>query len=216
MASTLDLALFALAPVVAVLVVMLDRILQSVDEVKEDWPKYRCNPLYMPFASLIQSEVSTADNFTFCMSLMGKQVTKAPIDAVQGMMGTVLNTFKGLISKLDVFRGLWPKLAGFMMMMINMVLGKLTGVISSMSFNLQKIMDVVKRMVGTGVIGMFMMRTLFLTLVAFWNVAISVIRGFIYTMLAISFALALFNPILLGITIAILAVFGSAGGFSTL
>ena len=49
-----------------------------------------------------------------------------------------------------------------------------------------------------------------------WNLAITILRAFVIAMLAIAVVLALSQPIILAVAIAIAALFGAAGGFSTL
>ncbi len=57
---------------------------------------------------------------------------------------------------------------------------------------------------------------MFMFIKTLWNLAVTILRAFVIALLAISVLLALFNPVLLGITVAIAALFGAAGGFSTL
>ena len=38
--------------------------LSQIDHVKKNWPKYRCNPIYMPMAGMVGQDVMS--NFTKC------------------------------------------------------------------------------------------------------------------------------------------------------
>jgi hypothetical protein len=49
-----------------------------------------------------------------------------------------------------------------------------------------------------------------------WNLAISILQGFVIAMLAIAVVLAISQPLILAVAIAIAALFGAAGGFSKL
>lgn len=169
----------------------------------------------MPFVSLIQPEVSASDNFNHCIGSMSKEVLKVPIDSIQSILKTFLNTLKNVAESLNVFRTLRVKLSGVMLTMTTSILGKLTGLVSVLSGVLVKSMDVIKRVAGTGYIGIIFAKILFNTVRAFWTLSVSIIRGFIYATIAIGILVFIFTqiPLMLGITL--LALFAAAGGFST-
>ena len=43
----------------------------KMQEIKDDWPIYRCNPMAMPFASYFGSDVM--ENFTYCVGNIQKR-----------------------------------------------------------------------------------------------------------------------------------------------
>lgn len=215
MASTLDWVIFLAAPVVAIFLMMLHRITDQYDEIRDNWTAYRCNPFYMPFSSWFDPHTSTADNFSYCTASMAKEVVRVPLDSIQQILANFTGTLRNVGGSLNVFRALWAKLSGVMLFMTTQTVGKLTGMVSGLTFVLQKIMDVLRRMVGGGTLAAFFGYVLFSFVKSMWNLAISVIQAFVIAMLIIAAALALFNPVFLGIVIAISASFAAAGGFST-
>lgn len=194
---------------------MLNKFFQDFEHVKENWTEYRCNPVYMPFAEWVQPEVSATTNFNQCLGLLSKNVLKVPMDSIQVYLSAFLDTIKALVGKLNIFRSLRGKLAGVIMTMVTLTMGKLTAVVSTMSHSLVKVRDMMNRMAGTGYIGMLLSYTLFLSLKAFWTLAISILRGFIYATIAIGVAVILFTFIPLTLGLTLLAFFTAAGGFST-
>ena len=64
----------------------------DVEEVKKNWPKYRCRPNIMPFAALYGH--NTAENFQFCLgNMFGLELGNAlgPIFTILGtMVGTLM------------------------------------------------------------------------------------------------------------------------------
>jgi hypothetical protein len=169
----------------------------------------------MPFAAIVQPEVSASMNFNQCVGLLSKEVLKVPMDSIQVYTDAFLATLRSLLEKLNIFRGLRMKLAGVIMSMVNMSMGKLATIISTMSQSLGKVRDMMNRMAGTGYIGMLMSYTMFLSLKAFWTLAVSILRGFIYATIAIGLAVVIFTfvPLVLGLTL--LSFFAASGGFST-
>ena len=215
MASKVDLAVFGLAPVVAILIMSLDRLYANLEDVKSNWSAHRCNPLYMPFVSLIQPEVSAAQNFNQCIGSMSKEVLKVPLDSIQTIMKTFMKTLQNVADSLNVFRGLRLKLSGVMLTMTTSIMGKLTGLISVLSGVLIKSTDVIKRIAGTGYIGIIFAKILFNTVRAFWTLSISIIRGFIFATIAIGIVVFIFTQIPLMLGLSLLALFSASGGFST-
>lgn len=215
MGSKVDLAIFVAAPLIALLVMSLDRLYANLEDVKSNWSAYRCNPMYMPFVSLIQPEASAAENFNHCIGSMSKEVLKVPIDSIQSIMKTFLKTLQNVAESLNVFRGLRLKLSGVMLSMTTSIMGKLTGLVSVLSGVLVKSADVIKRIAGTGYIGIIFAKILFNSIKAFWTVAVAILRGFIFATIAIGIAVILFTqvPLMLGLTL--LALFAASGGFST-
>jgi hypothetical protein len=134
MAATIDLVIFFLAPLVALVGMMLGKFFHDFDEIKQKWPAYRCNPVYMPFAGLVQPEVSASMNFNQCMGLLSKQVLKVPMDSIQVYVDSFMETMRAIVGKLNIFRSLRAKLAGVIMTMVTMTMGKLTTLISTMSY----------------------------------------------------------------------------------
>ena len=61
----------------------------GIKTIQENWPQYRCNPLYMPFASTLAPVPTTSrENFAFCLSDFMKSAAPAltqPLSYVQSM-----------------------------------------------------------------------------------------------------------------------------------
>jgi hypothetical protein len=62
----------------------------------DNWSKYKCNPLIMPFASLINPSVSTLTNFNSCISEM--QVFY--MDIITSPLYAILSTLQGIMTNM--------------------------------------------------------------------------------------------------------------------
>ena len=81
----------------------------DIEEVKKNWPKYRCRPNIMPFASFYGQ--NTAENFQFCMSNMfGIELGEA-LAPIFTILATVITT---LVTILQVANSLRLQLATLM------------------------------------------------------------------------------------------------------
>lgn len=75
----------------------------DVEEVKRNWPKYRCRPNIMPFAGLYGQ--NTAENFQFCLSNMfGVELAEAlgPIFVILSTMVSTLSTILQVANSMRV------------------------------------------------------------------------------------------------------------------
>jgi len=82
-------------------------IISTIKSYKSSWPQNKCNPVLMPFASLINSEESknneldyTINNFNECLNTLNAELAKEakkPIDSVtnsiEGIFGSIHTTF---------------------------------------------------------------------------------------------------------------------------
>lgn len=82
-------------------------IIGSIKSYKNSWQQNKCNPLFMPFASLINNEESkgsemdyTINNFNECLNILNAELAreaKKPINtlsqSVEGIFGSVYNGF---------------------------------------------------------------------------------------------------------------------------
>lgn len=66
----------------------------SVQEIAKNWPRYRCNPIFMPFASAFGSD--PVENFQFCLD----SVFAGKAAVVFGPLYAILNDFGNVISKI--------------------------------------------------------------------------------------------------------------------
>jgi hypothetical protein len=82
---------------------------------------------------------------------------------------------------------------------------------SSMTFILTKIRDVLKRFAGSGYVGAFIVNAGVDFIISFVMAIISVIKGFVYALLAISIILALFQPEMLVLAIVLASMIGASG-----
>jgi len=82
-------------------------IISTIKSYKSSWPQNKCNPILMPFASLINSEESknneldyTINNFNECLNTLNAELAqeaKKPIDSVtnsiEGIYGSIHTAF---------------------------------------------------------------------------------------------------------------------------
>jgi len=103
--SDIGLAIFIFLVFIALYVSNILAI--GVQNIKQNWPKYRCNPIVMPFASYIGPDgVNSSDNFTFCIQNMQTnymQYLLKPVNYNLNAMGSVASSLTDSINKIREF-----------------------------------------------------------------------------------------------------------------
>ena len=99
---------FVIITVIQTIIVVWTLMGGGIADVFNNWPKYRCNPMVMPFASLFGYDA--AENFNFCMKnifSLNAGAVLAPIYGVManfteivGTISNVANSFRYLIANL--------------------------------------------------------------------------------------------------------------------
>jgi hypothetical protein len=198
-------------PLVAVFLMAVVHASESLDKVKRDWNQYRCNPIYIPFAGFIRSDVTTSENFQHCMNMFGQSVMGMFVDVIMALFKTLTASLTEMTGPLLDMRGMFSKIRMFMLSFATQVFGKIINSTSSISYILIKIRDILQRFIGQGYIAAFLANTLIDSAVSFVMLCISVIKTFVYSLLAISFVLALFQPEMLILAVVLLSMMGQAG-----
>lgn len=76
--------------------------LADVEEVKKNWPQYRCRPNIMPFASIYG--YNTGENFNFCMMNMFNGEMGTALGPVFVILGSIVSTLSTLLEVANSIR----------------------------------------------------------------------------------------------------------------
>jgi len=184
---------------------------ESLDKIKLHWNEYRCNPMYIPFAGYIRPDIGVESNFQHCINMFGQDIFKIVLDALMALFKDLTSTLTEMSGPLAGFRDIFSRLRNFLFSFGAQTFGKITNSMSSMTFILTKIRDVLKRFAGSGYVGAFIVNAGVDFIISFVMAIISVIKGFVYALLAISIILALFQPEMLVLAIVLASMIGASG-----
>lgn len=183
----------------------------SLEEMKLHWNEYRCNPVYMPFAGSIRPDVTTDQNFLFCINQFGDDILKVSLDGLHALLGTVTSSLGEFVKPLSTFRGMFSMIRNVILKFTASTFSKIASSSSIFVHYTIKIQDVLKRFVGQGYIASYLVYVLVSFMEAFVKLFITVMKTFVFVMLAISFMLALFQPEILAIVLVLASILASAG-----
>jgi len=183
----------------------------SFGKLQKNWNEYRCNPMYMPFAGFVRPDVTTEQNFTYCSNSMAGHYFSFLFDGIGQYFGVLQNSLGELASPLQAFRDVFANIRGFMLKFASGTLSKAASSTSVFVHYLIKIRDILKRFVGEGYIGAFLVNTIVDFIWSFVTLCISVIKTFVFALLAIAIILLLGAPEVLVLALTIAALMASSG-----
>jgi len=199
------------ATLASILGILVAHGMENWDKVKQNWDEYRCNPIYIPVAGFIRPDVSASDNFIHCTNTLAASIwgiVQAQLNSYFGVLGESLGQLTG---PLDLFRYVISRIRKFMFSFMAQTMSKAAGSTSVFLHYLTKIQDVLKRFVAQGYIGAFLVQVIVDFVWSFVTLFISIVKTFVFILLAISFILALFNPALLVLAIVLASLIAASG-----
>jgi hypothetical protein len=201
-------AIVAAGPVVVMGVALYNSVQTDLQELRDNWVKYRCYPIYMPFAEQIQPDVSSAENFSYCMNMFGQAVMDAALDPIYSLFAVILDIVKDLQGSTGVVRTILVKISSVIMSVVQGVFGKLLNTMGVLLQQLAKLRDITERVTGStwyfGMIATSMVDFLMSVL----NFTMSLVKGLVIAAFALSLILALFYPPILAFSITLGAAIG--------
>lgn len=119
----------------------------NIAEISTNWPKYRCAPAVMPFASMYGYD--TAENFNYCM----KQIFQGQVGGVTGPFASILTTMIGNLMKvlenLNSLRVMMATLVGSVGKMMQEFVDRFRLAMSQIKLAGLKIQMMMRRLFGT-------------------------------------------------------------------
>ena len=142
----MDLLIFVSATLTAILAVGYWLMVARLDEIRENWIQYRCNPIYMPFASLVGQDV--ASNFTKCTMKSFQDYAGFILDPIQTLFGTFLKMFSSIAESLQSMRQMFAGIRNGFLGIVSMIFGKLANTMAAMQYLMIRIRTVFMRVAG--------------------------------------------------------------------
>lgn len=119
----------------------------DVEEIKKNWPKYRCRPSVMPFASLYGHP--TAENFNFCLNNMfGTEMAQA-LGPVFQILGTIVTTLVTLVEVANSLRVQFATMMGGINGLFQNFADRFKQLMSTVQMSVYRIKLLMGRLYGT-------------------------------------------------------------------
>jgi len=110
----------------------------KIVEIKENWPLYRCNPIYMPLADNIN------ENFVYCIQTMQTSYMDYLLQPIMYVISTLGNTVGDLVGQINSIRAMFYKIRTF----IPNIFTSIFGSFSTLVIEFEKINIGIRDMLG--------------------------------------------------------------------
>ena len=139
---------FSLAIMTFVLIGIYYAISGAVDvaEVSRNWPKYRCSPQVMPFASLYG--YNTAENFNYCLQAIFKGQIGNVTNPFSNILGSITKTLMVFLQNLNSVRIMIATLVGGIGKMFQEFADRFKLLFSQIKFSFLKLQILMRRVYG--------------------------------------------------------------------
>ena len=144
-----EAAVVLAGPLLIVGIILYNYANANLEDIKEEWVKYRCNPLYMPFAGTIRPETTTYENFQFCTNAMASQIMGRALDPVNMMFSLFSDALKPILGQLQSFRGMITGLQNFVMSFTAEIFAKIANVFGTFLSLMARVRDLTGRILGS-------------------------------------------------------------------
>jgi len=130
------------------------QIQNKLQEVKQDWPKYRCRPDVMPFAGWINAPEGTdpmeytKQNFMDCNSNITKSVFDQPMVMVYAGFNVVMKIFKNILDVIEKLRLFLNKIRETLKDLFLAIFNRIQNVVIPVQVMLIKIVDFFEKIKG--------------------------------------------------------------------
>jgi hypothetical protein len=153
----MDVAVFALATLVAVGVSLYLFALSRVDELKKNWMEYRCNPIYMPLAGFVGESVSA--NFTKCTMKGFQDYAGFVMDPLMAQFSIVNDTLGEVTGNMNSMRSMMGEMRGGFLGIVGSVFGKIQNLTSHIQYIMIRMRTLMSRIVGVMITFVYMFFT---------------------------------------------------------
>lgn len=116
-------------------------------EITKNWPKYRCNPLVMPFASLFGHD--STENFNYCMKNIFNMNASAVLGPLYGMMANFTDVVGTVSNVANSFRFLIANLLHGMERLMSSFRDRFRDILFSVRLSFMKIQSLMGRLYST-------------------------------------------------------------------
>lgn len=135
----------------------------SINDIKSNWAKYRCNPVYMPLSDNIEKD------FVFCIQNMQTNYMGyllQPLTYITSTLSTLAGNFVGNI---DAIRNVLSNVRTFASTILNGIFSALMSIVVSYQKLIISIKDLAGKLIASMVSLMYIMYGSMLTMQSTWN-----------------------------------------------
>jgi len=137
--------------------------LNSVQQIKADWAKYRCNPFYMPLSDNIDKD------FVYCIQNMQSNFMGYILQPITYITSSLTGTLSSFTNEINMVRAMFNKIRTFNASIIQSVFGVFLNLVIEFQKIIIGIKDVMGKTIGIMVTLMYIIDGSVKTMSSGWN-----------------------------------------------
>lgn len=142
----MDTAIVVVATLVSVGASLYMLALNNIKNLKDNWPKYRCNPAYMPMAGLVGED--PFKNFTDCTMKNFQDYTGFVVDPIMSQFSTMTDAVSQIGGAMNDMRGMMADTRNAFLGIVGTVFGKIQNLMSQFQYIVIRMRTLMARLVG--------------------------------------------------------------------
>lgn len=143
----MDFVIFAITTLISICTCFYIFGMSRINNLKQNWVQYRCNPIYMPFAGMVGDNV--VSNFTKCTMKGFQDYTGFVMDPLMAEFSIVNETLGEIGGAMNSMRSMMSGVRGGFLGIIGAVFGKIQNLLSQFQYIIVRMRTLLSRVVGT-------------------------------------------------------------------
>jgi len=138
-------------------------LLTSLKKIRDNWPLYRCNPMYMPLAPNIE------ENFAYCIQGMQSNFMGYILQPLSFVVNSVGSSIGSSLSSINFVRAMIFKIREFLSSSSSMIYGIFLNIVIEFQKITNAITDIIGKVVGILTVFMNILDGSVITIESAWN-----------------------------------------------
>jgi hypothetical protein len=135
----------------------------SLEEIYENWPEYRCNPMYMPLSQNI------SEDFTYCVQNMQSNMMGYMLEPITYVLSNITEMSSQFMTSINDVRAMFDKIRSFATEIIQTIFGVFLNIIIEFQKITIGIKDLIGKIIGVLVVLLYLMDGTIKTMKSAWN-----------------------------------------------
>ena len=137
--------------------------LSSIQEIKNNWPQYRCNPMYMPLSDNIEQD------FVYCIQTMQSNYMGYLLQPLTFITNSNTNILSNATTEINSVRAMFDKVRSFVSSIVQSVFGVFLNLVIEFQRIIIGIKDLIGKTIGIMVTLMYMIDGSIKTMNSAWK-----------------------------------------------
>ena len=142
----METAIVVVATLVAAGASLYMLAMNNVKDLKDNWPAYRCNPAYMPFAGLVGQD--PFKTFTDCTMKSFQDYTGFVVDPIMAQFSQITGIVGQIGGAMNDMRGMMAQTRTGFLGIVGTVFGKIQNLMSQFQYIIVRMRTLMARLVG--------------------------------------------------------------------